>query len=165
MYLNVINAFNCAFHHLSPQQFWKTLSAFYFIIALSQKALLWRIKGFAHYCTCTCTVAAMWSWSISAFLTVSLTIISRTVGVVFFCSWFAHRQKKASPRQLWWAKPSHLKERPVPCALLPPGGRWGEQSNISKGALPWEVDQSSSCIKISWLHLRRFFAISLEGKK
>lgn len=93
----------------------------------------------------------MWSWSISAFFSVSLTIISRAVGVVF-CSCFCTEAKKSLPshslRRLLWVKPSRLKKSGlVPCALLPPGGRWGEQRNISKEAfyfLPWEVDHPAS---------------------
>ena len=77
-----------------------------------------------------CTVAAMWSWSISAYLTVSLTTISRAVGVVF-CSWFVHRQY-ASPHRLWWVNLSLFKVQDVPCALLPPGGHWGEERKILK---------------------------------
>lgn len=73
---------------------------------------------------------------------------------------------KAFPHHLCW-KRSWATQRselfPVLFCHLVAAHR--NKPNSPKRLLSGEVDQSSSCIKISWLHLRRFFAIRLWGKR
>lgn len=86
-----------------------------------------RASRMKYQITCMCTVPAMWSWSISAYSAASLTLISKAVGVVAFFFFFSSWSVLPSPFVSGEWSRAASKERPVPCALLPPGGHWGEQ--------------------------------------
>lgn len=97
-------------------------------------------------------------------LTLSLTVVSRAAGVVFLKS--VSTQARCLPPRVSGVR--ELKERRVPCALLPSGGCRGEQEeNVSKEAFfclerlisPHPTSTYHDCI------LGRFFAVRLEGRK
>ena len=95
---------------------------------------------------------------ICIFETVSLTIVSRAAGGSFFFSSYSIRGVKSLPSQ--------FQESCVFLVLFCHPVVTGENREKSPKILRLERSISPhAASKMPWLHLRRFFAISLEGKK